>query len=71
MTTKHISEGILFSGTDIPTAQEAEDTVIVITNLVKDKIGVVMRKDDTSVAHSLKEKHPRTRQAHWHCGKTM
>ena len=44
---------IIFSGTDIPTAQEAEDTVKVITNLVRDKIGVIMKKDDISVAHRL------------------
>ena len=44
---------VIFSGTDIPTAQEAEDTVKVITTLVKDKIGVVMKKDDISVAHRL------------------
>ena len=44
---------VIFSGTDIPTVQEAEDTVKVITTLVKDKIGVVMKKDDISVAHRL------------------
>ena len=44
---------VIFSGIDIPTAQEAEDTVKVITTLVKDKIGVVMKKDDISVAQRL------------------
>ena len=44
---------VIFSGTDIPTAQEAEVTVKVMTTLVKDKIGIVMKKDDISVAHRL------------------
>lgn len=44
---------VVISGSDIPPASDNEDTAKVVTSLVKDKINLVIKASDISVAHRL------------------
>lgn len=47
---------VVVSGSSLPDGTESEDTSDIFTSLVKDKVGVIIKPSDISVAHRLGRK---------------
>ena len=49
-------DAVVISGTEVPAVVEGENPVQLVCGIIKDKVGVVLKPEDVSVAHRLGKK---------------